>query len=190
MTNDAKTSARQAFRRARGQHLFRAIWTALNGESNELLKWEEIRRKLRAGTPIYRGVQSVEVALIQGSVNRYRDFDRAFMPSQAHTRARWWSIGEARYSDVDLPPVQLYKVGEVYFVMDGNHRVSVARQLGQEFIDAEVYESRVRVPVRPDISPESLDVISEKLDFVEYTGIDELRPAVDIELSLRGGYYR
>ena len=88
----------------------------------------------------YRGLQAVPLAQIGGSEGRYRDFDKAFFPRQTQTKERWLSINKAHYEDVSLPPVELFKVGQMYFVRDGNHRVSVARAHGYEFIDAYVIE--------------------------------------------------
>ena len=87
-----------------------------------------------------------------GSEGRYHDFDREFFPRQSHVRDRWASINLAHYEQTRLPPVTLTKVGEVYFVQDGNHRVSVARVHGQNFIDAYVTELDLSVPV--DLSKE------------------------------------
>ena len=75
-----------------------------------------------------------------GVLGRYRDFDRAFLPIQTRTKARWISVDRAHYEEIILPPVELYQIGEVYFVRDGNHRVSVARERGQTYIDAFVTE--------------------------------------------------
>jgi hypothetical protein len=84
----------------------------------------------------------------------------------------------------------LYKVGEVYFVVDGHHRVSVAREQGQEFIEAEVRECRVKVPVGPDLQPEDLEILGAKVEFLERTGLDRLRPEAKIELTVPDGYSR
>jgi hypothetical protein len=99
-------------------------------------------------------------------------------------------VNRAWYEDVSLPPVLLYKVGEVYFVVDGHHRVSVAREQGQEFIDAEVRECQVKVPVTPDLQPEDLELLGGKVEFLERTGLDRLRPGAQIDVTLLGGYER
>src|ERR1700704_3603250 len=135
-----------------------------------LLAFDAVREKLHVGGPIYRGVHSVRLEQIVGSVNRYRDFDRAFLPTQGHTADRWQRVSRAWYDDVSLPPVLLYKVGDIYFVVDGNHRVSVARDQGQEYIDAEVRECRVKVPVTADLLPEDLEELGAKVIFLERTG--------------------
>jgi hypothetical protein len=178
-----------AFRRARSKALLRRIWSAIRGRPQRLLAYDDVRSKIRVGGPVYRGVRSVPLAQIVGSVNRYRDFDRAFLPSQARTADRWTSLGRAYFDDVSLPPVKLYQVGEVYFVVDGNHRVSVAREMGREYIDAEVQECQVRVPVTPDMDAEDLEIVGEKADFVAHTRLDETRPDVSFDVTIAGGYH-
>src|SRR3972149_4929187 len=135
------------YHRARRRALFRDILARLSGRKNRLLSFEEVKRSLNLGGPIYRGTRPVPVSKIIGSVDRYRDFDREFLPKQNITADRWKSIAHAFYKDVDLPPVKLYKVGDAYFVLDGHHRVSVAREQGVEFVAAEGQEAYSRVPV-------------------------------------------
>ena len=84
----------------------------------------------------------------------------------------------------------LYKVGEIYFVVDGHHRVSVAREQGQEFIEAEVRECKVKVPIGPDVRPEDLEILGARIEFLERTGLDRLRPDAQIELTVPDGYSR
>ena len=115
--------------------------------NNKLFAFDEVRDALRAHTQYDRGLTEVPIDKIVGSVGRYHDFDRAFLPRQTKTRERWQNIDLASYAEVSLPPVELYQVGEVYFVKDGTHRVSVARQRGLEFIDAYVIEVLAPVPI-------------------------------------------
>jgi len=190
MKNAASDQARRAFSWARGKAFLSGIRAVLQGRSNDLLVYDEVRKKVKASQPIYKGTQSVPLSQIIGSVDRYHDFDRAFMPSQNHTRSRWQRVGEAYYEHIALPPITLYKVGDVYFVVDGNHRVSVARQLGQAYIDAVVQECRVRVPVTPDLDPQNLEIIGEKVEFLERTHFDELYPEISLDFSFPGGYFR
>jgi hypothetical protein len=130
----------------------------------------------------------VPVRQIIGSVDRFRDFDRAFLPRHARSAGRWQNVDRAYYQDVRLPPVQLYKVGDVYFVKDGNHRVSVARERGVEFIDAEVIESHVRVPIDASMTPFQLLMQVEYAEFLRLTNLDRLRPEHDIRPSALGRY--
>jgi hypothetical protein len=86
----------------------------------------------------YLGVQTVPIACIRGTEGRDQDFDAAFRPRRAHTRGRWMKIAVAQQIGETLPPVELIQVGDIYFVRDGHHRISVAAALGQTEIDAEV----------------------------------------------------
>jgi hypothetical protein len=88
----------------------------------------------------YKGVQFVKINQILGSEGRIKDFDKFFNPIHERTRSRWVNIARIRMSGSELPPVELIQVGEIYFVRDGHHRISVARAIGEDFIDAEVIE--------------------------------------------------
>ena len=178
------------FNRARLWANLKATIARLSGLPSQLLSFEEVREKLHIGGPIYRGVQQVPVEKILGSVDRYRDFDRAFLPLSHRFGERWRSVNRAFYQDVSLPPVLLYQVDQVYFVVDGHHRVSVAREHGQLYIDAEVRECQVSVPVSADIKPEDLVVLGQQAEFYRRTDIQRLRPDHNIEVTVLGGYDR
>jgi hypothetical protein len=175
---------------ARRKAFWNEVVSFLSGRSNRLLAWDEVRDRLRVRGQIYRGVQAVPVEKIVGSVGRYRDFDRAFLPAQDRTAHRWRSIARAHYDEVGLPPVKLYKIGEVYFVLDGNHRVSVARERGMAFVDAEVVEAQARVPVEAELDADNLEIKGEYGDFLDRTRLDELRPDQRVEFTIAGGYER
>jgi hypothetical protein len=180
--------ARADFERALAKGFLSEIGAFLSHRSNELLSFEDVKRKLRLHEQFYRGLQAVPIAQIVGSLNRYQDFDQEFLPRQTHTQARWMRIDAARLRDEQLPAVELYKVGQVYFVRDGNHRVSVARERGQEFIDAEVIECNTRVPLNKDVEPEELLLKAEYAAFLEHTGLDRQRPDQRIEFTMLGRY--
>ncbi len=188
MLDDISARVHNDFARARTKSFLRDVLSLLSGRHNTLLSYDQVKEKLRIGGPIYRGIRTVEVARIVGSVNRYRDFDRAFLPTHNRIADRWQHVDRAFYEEVSLPPVVLYKVGDVYFVVDGHHRVSVARQQGQEFIEAEVRECRVKVPVGPDLRPEDLEILGARVDFLDRTGLDRLRPEAQIEVTVPDGY--
>jgi len=181
---------RADFGAARTKAFFRRLFAFFTGQSNQLMVFDEVREKLHIGGPIYRGVRTVALAQIIGSVDRYGDFDRAFLPTQSHTVERWTRINRAWYEDVSLPPILLYKVGDAYFVVDGNHRVSVAREQGQLYIDAEVRECQVKVPITPDLRAEDLEVLGAKVEFLDRTSLDRLRPDAQITPTVLGGYDR
>ncbi len=188
--SDIDWRARADYFTARVKAFFREIVSLLTGRPNTLLAYDEIKEKLRLGGPIYRGVRTVPISQIVGSVDRYKDFDRAFLPKHEFMSERWLKVSRAWYQDVSLPPVLLYKVGDVYFVVDGHHRVSVAREQGQLYIEADVREAATRVPITPDIDPDDLEVLGEKVGFLERTGLDRLRPEAQIDVTVLGGYDR
>jgi hypothetical protein len=165
-------------------------FAAISGQPTTLLDYDEIKQSLHIGGPIYRGVHTVRVDQIVGSLNRYHEFDRAFLPAANQLAARWQNIDSAFYKDVSLPPVVLYKVGQVYFVVDGHHRVSVARQQGQEFIEAEVRECSTKVNITPDLKTEDLKILGEKVRFLERTRLDDSRPKAKIRLTIPDGFDR
>jgi hypothetical protein len=182
--------AEEDYGRVRRRAWWRDVLAKLAGRTNTLLSYQQVKDLLQLGGPIYRGVKQVPVDQIVGSVDRYRDFDEVFLPAQDRTANRWKSVARAYYQDVDLPPVRLYKVGDAYFVIDGHHRVSVAREQGMAYIDAEVQEVVSRVPVSADLKAEDLWVLHEYRRFLERTHLDEIRPEEHIRFTVAGGYDR
>lgn len=182
--------AYEEFNRALRRSFWRKIGSWLTGKSNELLPYEEVRRQLPLQGQRDIGLQTVPLDLIVGSVGRYRDFDRAFLPTQRNTTERWVNISKARHQDIELPPIEVYKLGEVYFVKDGNHRVSVARERGQTYIDAFVTEIDVPITVTPDMALDDLLAKKEYALFLQQTGLNKLRPEADLELTLAQEYAR
>jgi len=166
------------------------VLARLTGKSNELLSYEEVAKKLKLNVRTERGVHEIPVKAIVGSVGRYTEFTRSFLPRKNKDQERWarvktviddpWGAG--------LPPIEVYKVGEVYFVLDGNHRVSVARQEGFEFIEAHIIEVRTDIPVTPDLQPDDLIIKSEYAGFLEQTDLTRLRPGVDLSVTVPGQY--
>ena len=178
------------FQRVRFKAFMNRVWASISGQPTTLLSYDEIKEKLHIGGPIYRGVQTVLVEQIAGSLNRYHEFDRVFMPVRDGLAERWQSVNRAFYQDVSLPPVVLYKVGQVYFVVDGHHRVSVAREQGQIYIEAEVRECATRVNITADIKPEDLEILEDKVHFLERTSLDSLIPDANIKLTIPDGFDR
>ena len=179
---------RQDFEKARQKAFLNDLKSTLSGRTNDLVPFQEIRRRLSPEGESYRGMQTVPVAQIVGSMDRFRDFDRTFLPRKKTTQGRWTRIDRAYYEDVRLPPIQLYKVGGIYFVKDGNHRVSVARERGVEFIDAEVIEGHVRVPLDSTMSPQELLLQAEYAEFLRRTDLDLVEPEHDIRPTALGRY--
>ena len=139
------------FTRARRRARLRALAARLRREhtSNRLLSFDDARRELAANNRLYRGTRVVEADEIVGSVGRWRDFDRSFLPARASVGQRWKRIDRAFQRGEDMPPVELYEIGDAYFVMDGHHRVSVARYHDVPTVEATVAEFRSKRPAAP-----------------------------------------
>lgn len=138
----------KALRHARFQELF----STFRWHNPDLLSFYEVTKLIKPEAEYYKGMQTIPVNKIIGSESRYHDFSSAFYPKNVHLKNRWESIDAARLDDVILPPISVYKLGEWYFVRDGNHRVSVARTKGIEFIDAEVVELTSKIPLEEGIT--------------------------------------
>ena len=146
------------FDRARRRAIVGRVSARLLGSCGRLSAFDEVRKALRAEARLCLGIRIVEVAKIVGSVGRWRQFDRCFMPAEASVGARWKRVDLAFRRGEELPPVSLYRIGGVYFVLDGNHRVSVARYHGVEMIDAEVTEFRPRSLIGSTVSGRRQDL--------------------------------
>src|SRR5919106_2426465 len=180
------------FSRARRKAFLRRIGAYLRRDpgSNQLLSFDEVKGALGAVSQVYLGLREVPVSKIVGSVGRHRDFDRAFLPSKPDLGTRWRRIDEIMHRAEELPPVSLYKIGDAYFVQDGNHRVSVARQQGVEMIDAEVIELRSRVPVDSALTARDLLHKLEHRRLLERLPIDRVLPEIEIQFSDLADYRR
>ncbi|TLN20486.1 DUF4032 domain-containing protein [bacterium] len=184
VSQTAKSDFEQALRKG----FWRSFFTWFNGKENRLLPFDEVRRLLPFQGQHYLGMRQVPVEKIIGSVGRYQDFDRAFLPRRSELSSRWVSIDMAHHLDIILPPIEVYKIGEAYFVKDGNHRVSVARERGQAEIDAYVIEIDSPIPVDENTNIDDLIRKVEQADFEERTRLSVLRPDSQIELSIPGVY--
>jgi hypothetical protein len=127
--------------RARGQR--GQFWARLTGRSRCLIDLASVEANCKVDACREGRLRAVPIEQIQGSEGRTDDFDRDFNPLQEHTRNRWLSVAAAWRRGQPLPPVDLIQVGDVYFVRDGHHRISVARTMGQKAIDARVIVWRV-----------------------------------------------
>jgi nucleotide-binding universal stress UspA family protein len=181
-------AALRDFDEARRRGALEAIMARLTGKSDDLLSYEEIRQKLKARGNINRGLQDIPLDAIVGSVGRYTDFRRSFLPKRASDQERWAKVKAKVTSMEGLPPIEVYQIGEAYFVRDGNHRVSVAREIGAQFIQAYVTEVQTRVPLSPDDEPDDVILKAEYANFLERTHLDRLRPGADLTVTEPGRY--
>lgn len=187
-TPQARWRAKQDAERARVKAFWLNAIHTLRGVPNELLPFEAVR-SFNASAESYSGVRAIEIAKIVGSVDRYQDFDHYFLPRLNFPLDRWIGIRQARIEGVELPAIAVYQVGEVYFVKDGHHRVSVARSEGQHYIDAEIIV--LNVPIAPDRHDSIKDLIikGEYSRFLEVSGLGRLRPGHRAPLFTVPGRY-
>ncbi len=165
-----------AFHGARSRAFWQEMLAHLRGKPAELLSFDDIKARLRLREESYKGLQDIELDKIVGSVGRYREFTRDFLPKNNKLQERWSRVYAVANSMEGLPPIEVYKVGDVYFVRDGNHRVSVARKLGAKTIQAHVTELPSPVPLHQDISREELDDAVAYADFLNLSGLGISRP--------------
>lgn len=185
----AHLTAIEDFRNARRAAMIATILAGIRGRENRLLAFEEVRKLLKLdSTSNKKYLTEIPLEAIVGSVNRYQDFTRDFLPKKDSTSERWARISQALLLNESLPPIDVFKVGDIYFVNDGNHRVSVARQMGNKVIHAYVTEIKTRVPIQPDEQIEDLIIKAELADFLDQTRLDISRPDADFTASAPEAY--
>lgn len=178
------------FRRARRKAAVQQVLAKLTGQNSELLAYDDVRRRLHGVESAAVRHQEVPLDAIVGSVGRHQDYNRAFSPLKDSDLDRWTRVKQVVTGLSGVPPIEVYKVGDAYFVKDGNHRVSVARQLGAKTIDAYVTEVSTDVPLSSDDTPDDLIVKAEYADFLERTQLHKLRPGADMRVTVPGQYER
>lgn len=182
----------QDFQSAHLRGKLQGVLARITGKSNELLSYEEVADKLKLQGRSDKGTQTIPVDAIIGSVGRYTDFTRTFLPRRANDLQRWANVKATALNPLGegLQPVEVYKVSEVYFVIDGNHRVSIARQEGWKTIDAHVIEIQTNIPLTPNVQPDELIVKAEYADFLQQTGLSKAQEPVDLRITIPGGYQK
>jgi hypothetical protein len=178
------------FREARRKAALESIMGTLLGKQTHLLSYDLVREKLRAIESARHDLGEIPLNKIVGSVNRYTDFSRSFLPRNESDQERWARVRQGVETLRGLPPIEVYKVGEVYFVLDGHHRVSVAREMGMETIEGYIVPVYTRVPLSPGDSPDDLIIKAEFTDFLTRTRIDDLRPETNLLVTAPGQYQK
>lgn len=186
----AETS-RDDFEKARKLGRFQTVLSALQWKRPELLSLYEVTKLIKPKKQTYLGMKTIEVKKIIGSEGRYHDFTLAFYPKKDMLRGRWESIDKAHYEFINLPPISVYKLGDNYFVRDGNHRVSVAKAQGVEFIDAEVVEldSQIKLEAGMTMRQIKKEVIKyERKQFIKHYHPDKYIDMDTISFTSTGMY--
>jgi hypothetical protein len=175
------------WRKARRKVLYQRVVCAVSQCSVDMMSFGDIRKNLRLGTPHFRGLQQIPVKQIRGSVGRYDDFTSAFLPRKDYLHDRWTNVEKLLLAG-KAPPIDVYQVGDAYFVVDGNHRVSAARQLGIETIEAFVTEFSTPFELSPDDDVDKLLIEAEKSHFLQQVGDKNAQTADEIIFSCAGCY--
>ncbi|MBN1993579.1 MAG: hypothetical protein JW953_12840 [Anaerolineae bacterium] len=176
------------FNAARRRAFIEEALNFFTGRPNDLLSFEEVRQGLRLQDSSYQGLQEIELDKIVGSVGRYRDFTRTFLPKNDRSADRWRRVDAVTHDMVGTPPIEVYQVGDVYFVRDGNHRVSVARAHGAKTIEAYVIEYKTPVPIDHQDELDDILLKGERAQFLAETQLDKLQPGHNIEFTEPGRY--
>lgn len=185
-----KAQGRVEFDRAH----FGAFWSEMRGlltnKSVGLLNFDEVKARLHLSDQSYRGLENIPLNRIVGSVGRYKEFTRNFLPKRAGMADRWSNVYAQVNSMTGVPPIDVFQVDDVYFVRDGNHRVSIARQMGARTIEAYVTELYTPINLEPDMSKRQFAIAEAYADFLEKTSLNVSRPNQQrIQLSEPHSYH-
>ena len=181
--------SRERFRRSAGKAQVADLMGKVTGSDTDLVSYDAVATRLRARQQIEMGTRMVPLEQIVGSVGRYRDFTRTFLPRAGISPERWARVDAIMHSLEGYLPIELYKIGQVFFVRDGNHRVSVARANGLTHIEAYVTEIETDVDLTLDDFERDQWIIKiERAEFLKATKLDELRPDNNVVLTAPGRY--
>ncbi len=183
----SKVVSTQRFKNARWQATVSSIFATITQKDDKLTSLNEILSLTKSKNTRYLGSQTILVENIIGSEGRYEDFNKNFLPLNDDLRERWATIDELHEKQVHLPPISVYKIDDYYFVRDGHHRVSVAKSRKQEYIDAEVVEYMVNVPITKELTAKHKMIIQEHTNFLEETQLDKYQGA-EIRLTQPASY--
>lgn len=170
------------------QAMLEDIGARITGTPSDLLQYEQVRQRFNGIEMPARELRDIPLDAIVGSVGRTQDFSRKLMPLNMHNKERWVKVRTLVENLSGLPPIEVYQMGEAYFIIDGHHRASVARKIGATHIEAYVRNVITRVNISPTDDPEDLIVKAEFSDFLAKTHLDELRPEANLLGTLPGQY--
>lgn len=187
----ASQQAESDFNRARNKALINEIQHLLSPEEASLISLNDVKQMIKPINETYVGMKVIPIEKIVGSEGRYNDFDNNFFPKSSHLKNRWEHVDEAAIQDINLPPIKVYEIAGLYFVRDGNHRVSVAKTRGTEFIDAEVVtlQSEIKLKQPDNINDIIKQIINyEKRVFYNETSFGDITEYWCLDFSRTGRY--
>jgi len=184
---EAQDRSDKIFTKAMTKALGEEIRGVFLRRSMGLLPFEEVKEKLELWFATDLGIKNIPIDAIIGSQGRYRNFTRHFFPLNENLRNRWKHIERAVSSGKELPPCELYKVCNAYFVKDGHHRISVAKAQNRRFVQARVLEYECDVAMSSQTDPEKLAILETCHKFLKKTGLKKSRNP-DLHLTRLGGY--
>jgi len=176
------------FRDARRRAALENIWSTLTGSSTHLIQFQQVEDQLQYEQSQKLGLVDIPLDSIVGSVSRPNDFTRKFFPREAVDPGRWQRVKIKM--DQQIHPIDVYQIDQVYFVLDGNHRVSVARQRGNTYIPAYVTKIESTLPLTPDDDFEDVIIKNQQFHFRKDTGLNQLRPDLEFATSIPGSYQK
>ena len=183
--------AGEDFDSARSRAFWRSVRNTLTGRAQGLVELATVLDAAGAEGRSFGGEQEIPIAKIVGSAAspaKANDFDSGFLPATRRLRDRWTRVYTAMTEGDELPPIDVYRVGDGYYVIDGHHRVSVARSLGRDTINARIIDVQTRAPLGTNVDPEDLLRAAEYAQFLEATQLHRLRPEARLECSRLGRY--
>ena len=177
-----------SFAKAHRKEFYRRLARVVRGGADDSLpSFGELQTRLHLFNKSYRGLQTIEVSKIVGTVDRTGDFGRDFLPRSSESRERWQRI-ERAFPTGGFPPISAYQVRDVYFVIDGNHRVALAKQRNAQFIDAEITEIHTDLDIDKDIDFERILYLEQARQFMEQSGLARARPTARIDFTRIQGF--
>ena len=189
--NFEQAQTEEDFAKARNKAFFNEIQHLLSPEEASLISLNDVKQLIRPVNETYLGMKVIPIDKIIGSEGRYKDFDNNFFPKSSHLRNRWEHVDEAAIKEINLPPIKVYEIAGLYFVRDGNHRVSVAKARGTEFIDAEVVtlQSEIKLKKPDNINDIVKQIINyEKRLFYAETSFGDITDFWCLDFSRAGRY--
>lgn len=185
------TETETDFSKARNKAFINELQHLLNPDETKMISFNQVKKLLKPQNETYIGMRTIPISKIVGSEGRYKDFDNQFLPKSSFLKERWEHVDEAVIKDITLPPISVYELGGLYFVRDGNHRVSVAKSKGIEFIDADIISLKTEIKLSPvrTLAGMIKQIISwEKKNFYFETKFGEITDYWCLDFSTPGQY--